>query len=167
MRSKVSRMSVRLAVFSFAVAPTAFAQGWTSPTIQPEVRDKWCRDVGEPVGAPPRPPSPYAVGSNELPFCYLPKDVTPPQPLQHSEPVYSGSLPENYNPPMPLVVFVGTEGQPLSILLARATGYGLDQAAIDEVKNWRWTPAMKDGKPVAVKISVQVKFRLAKSLAKP
>jgi outer membrane biosynthesis protein TonB len=67
-----------------------------------------------------------------------------------------------------LVVFVGTEGQPLSVDIMRAMGYGLDGAAIDEVKKWKWRPAVKDGEPVAVKISaVQVKFRLTESSAKP
>jgi hypothetical protein len=47
-------------------------------------------------------------------------------------------------------------------------GYGLDEAAINEVKNWRWHPAMKDGKPAAVQISaVQVTFRLTEASAKP
>jgi hypothetical protein len=97
----------------------------------------------------------------------LPKDVTPPELLQHPEPVYTGLVPENYNPAVFLVVFVGTEGQPLSIVIGRGAGYGLDGAAIDEIKKWRWRPAMKNGEPVAVKISTQVKFRLSKSLDKP
>jgi protein TonB len=101
----------------------------------------------------------------------LPSDVTPPELLKHPEPVYTGFVREdyrrNYDAPVLLTVFVGTEGQPLSILVGRAVGYGLDEAAIEEVKKWRWRPAMKHGKPVAVKISVQVKFRLAESPAKP
>jgi len=32
--------------------------------------------------------------------------------------------------------------------------------AIEAVKNWRFDPAMKDSKPVAVYISVEVDFRL-------
>jgi len=47
----------------------------------------------------------------------------------------------------------------LSIIVDRAAGYGLDEAAIDEVKNWRWRPATKGEEPVAVKISLQVTFR--------
>jgi TonB family protein len=36
----------------------------------------------------------------------------------------------------------------------------LDEKAIEAVKNWRFEPAVKDGKPVAVAISVEVDFRL-------
>ncbi len=168
MRSKVLRVSVCLALVLLAVTPTAFAQSWTSSIIPPEVRSKWCRDVGAPIGSPPLPPSPYKVGSNALPFCSLGiRGITPPEILKQTEPVYTDLGPENYDPAVVLGVFVGTEGQPLSISVARAAGYGLDEAAIDEVKKWRWQPAVKDGGPVAVQIPVQVKFQHAKPSAKP
>ena len=35
---------------------------------------------------------------------------------------------------------------------------GLDENAIEAVKQWRFEPAMKDGKPVAVEINVEVTF---------
>ena len=117
-----------------------------------------CLGPAQPIGSPPPPPSPYKVGSNEAPFCYLPSDVTPPELLAHSDPVFTGSLPENYPTSVFLAVFVGTEGQPLSIIIGRAEGYGLDDAAIDEVKKWRWHPARKNGNPVAVRITLQIKL---------
>jgi protein TonB len=81
--------------------------------------------------------------------------------------VYTGFVPENYDPAVFLAVFVDTEGQHLSIGVGRAAGYGLDEAAIDEIKKWRWRPAMRYGEPVAVKLSIQVRFRRTKSSAKP
>jgi TPR repeat protein len=36
----------------------------------------------------------------------------------------------------------------------------LDEKAIEAVKRWRFEPAKKDGKPVAVAVNVQVSFRL-------
>jgi hypothetical protein len=38
----------------------------------------------------------------------------------------------------------------------RTLGLGLDEKAIEAVKNWRFEPATKDGKPVAVAINVEV-----------
>jgi TonB family protein len=37
---------------------------------------------------------------------------------------------------------------------------GLDQKAVEAVKQWKFDPARKDGTPVAVMISILVDFRL-------
>ena len=55
---------------------------------------------------------------------------------------------------------VGPDGKPRDIQVHRTLGLGLDEKAIEAVKTWRFEPAMKDGKPVAVQISVEVTFRL-------
>jgi len=34
----------------------------------------------------------------------------------------------------------------------------VDQSAIDAVQEWRFDPARKDDKPVAVKIAVEIRF---------
>ena len=44
--------------------------------------------------------------------------------------------------------------------MTRRLGMGLDEKAIEAVRKWKFEPAMKDGKPVAVQISVEVNFRL-------
>ena len=46
------------------------------------------------------------------------------------------------------------------VKVARSLGMGLDQKAIEAVKKWKFEPALKDGKPVAVQINVEVNFRL-------
>ena len=55
---------------------------------------------------------------------------------------------------------VGPDGKPHNIRVVRTLGLGLDEKAIEAVKNWRFEPAMKDGKPVAVQIDVDVNFNL-------
>jgi protein TonB len=37
---------------------------------------------------------------------------------------------------------------------------GLDEKAIEAVNQYRFKPAMKDGEPVPVRITVEVNFRL-------
>ena len=59
-----------------------------------------------------------------------------------------------------LWLIVGPDGHPRDIKVARNLGMGLDEKAIQAVKNWKFEPAMKDGKPVAVQINVEVSFRL-------
>src|SRR5579859_680855 len=59
-----------------------------------------------------------------------------------------------------LWLIVDDQGNPRDIKVVRGLGHGLDAKAIDAVKQWRFQPALKDGHPVNVQISVEVGFRL-------
>jgi hypothetical protein len=43
---------------------------------------------------------------------------------------------------------------------AAGTDPGLDGKAMEAVRSWKFEPATKDGKPVAVHLQVEVQFRL-------
>lgn len=57
---------------------------------------------------------------------------------------------------------VNVDGTVGDVSVTKSSGYrDLDQAAIDTVtRNWRYYPAMKDGKPIAVRISANVNWEL-------
>ncbi len=59
-----------------------------------------------------------------------------------------------------LWLIVDDHGNPRDIRVVRGLGFGLDAKAIEAVKQWRFQPAVKDGHPVNVQISVEVGFRL-------
>jgi periplasmic protein TonB len=59
-----------------------------------------------------------------------------------------------------LWLIVDAEGHPRDIRVVRGLGYGLDQKALETVRQWRFEPARKDGQPVNVQVSVEVGFRL-------
>jgi periplasmic protein TonB len=59
-----------------------------------------------------------------------------------------------------LWLIVDDQGNPRDIRVVRGLGYGLDAKAIAAVKQWKFQPAMKDGHPVNVQISVEVGFKL-------
>jgi len=59
-----------------------------------------------------------------------------------------------------LELVVDTEGMPQKIRVTHALGLGLDDKAMEAVRQWRFKPAMKDGEPVAVQINVETNFRL-------
>ena len=59
-----------------------------------------------------------------------------------------------------LWLIVDQQGHPRDIRIVRGLGYGLDARAIEAVKQWRFQPAMKDGQPVNVQISVEVEFHV-------
>ncbi|HVN93230.1 MAG TPA: energy transducer TonB [Terracidiphilus sp.] len=56
---------------------------------------------------------------------------------------------------------VDAQGNPQDIRVARALGMGLDEKAIEAIRQYKFRPAMKDGKtPVPVMITIEVDFRL-------
>jgi TonB family protein len=57
-------------------------------------------------------------------------------------------------------VIVDAHGYPRNPRVIRSLGMGLDEKALDAVQKYRFKPATKDGKPVAVMIGVEVDFRL-------
>jgi TonB family protein len=57
---------------------------------------------------------------------------------------------------------VSEEGLPTNLRVVRSMGYGLDEKALWAVSQYRFEPATKDGKPVAVPIAVEVSFRFAR-----
>jgi TonB family protein len=59
-----------------------------------------------------------------------------------------------------LSLTVGTDGLPHDIKVERKLGYGLDEKAVEAVRRWKFKPAVKDGQPVAAKLTVSVSFRL-------
>ena len=59
-----------------------------------------------------------------------------------------------------LWLIVDSSGHPRDIRVVRGLGFGLDAKALEAVKQWKFQPALKDGRPVDVQISVQVEFHL-------
>ena len=58
-------------------------------------------------------------------------------------------------------LIVDAQGNPQNPRVIRALGMGLDEKALEAVRQYKFRPAMKDGKtPVAVMITVEVNFRL-------
>jgi TonB family protein len=55
---------------------------------------------------------------------------------------------------------VDSDGNPGNPVVTRGLGYGLDEKAIEAVRQWRFHPGLKDGVPVAVgNLTVAVSFR--------
>jgi TonB family protein len=87
--------------------------------------------------------------------------VSAPRAIFTPDPEYSEEARKaKYQGTCILWLIVGPDGRPRDIKIARTLGMGLDQKAIEAVRNWKFEPAMKDGRPVAVQINVEVNFRL-------
>jgi periplasmic protein TonB len=59
-----------------------------------------------------------------------------------------------------VLAYVNREGVVTQTSVLRGIGGGCDEAAMDAVKKVRFRPGMQRGKPVNVKVSVPVRFRL-------
>jgi TonB family protein len=87
--------------------------------------------------------------------------VSPPRPIYNPEPEFSEEARKaKYQGVCTLGLIVGTDGRPSNIRVLSSLGMGLDERAIEAVKNWKFEPAMKDGHPVRVEIAVEVDFHL-------
>jgi periplasmic protein TonB len=87
--------------------------------------------------------------------------VSAPKAIYSPDPEYSEEARKvKHMGTVVLWLVVGPDGKPRDIKVLRTLGLGLDEKAIEAVKNWRFDPAKKDGKPVAVQINVEVNFHL-------
>jgi TonB family protein len=59
-----------------------------------------------------------------------------------------------------ITIQINEEGVPVRPRVVRSLGYGLDENAVDAVRNYRFKPAMVEGVPIAVQITVEVNFHL-------
>jgi TonB family protein len=84
-----------------------------------------------------------------------------PKVLHQSNPEYSElarSL--KFGAEVVLSCVITKEGVASNIKIERPAGLGLDEKAIEAVRTWRFEPAMRNGDPVPVLISVEVEFHL-------
>ncbi|MGO8757620.1 MAG: energy transducer TonB [Terracidiphilus sp.] len=106
-------------------------------------------------GAAPSPdssPVPYKVGGR----------ISPPAVLHSVNPEFSDEARRaNYQGACLITLTVDAQGNPQNIRVVRALGMGLDEKAIEAIRQYKFKPAMKDGKtPVAVMVTIEVVFRL-------
>jgi TonB family protein len=58
-------------------------------------------------------------------------------------------------------LIVNAQGDPVNVHVVRPLGMGLDEKAIEAIKQYKFKPGMKDGKtPVPVMVTIEVDFRL-------
>lgn len=87
--------------------------------------------------------------------------VTAPRALYDPEPEYSEEARKaKYQGSVILWAVIDANGRPQQLKVARSLGMGLDEKAIEAVRNWKFEPAKKDGQPVAVQVNIEVNFRL-------
>jgi periplasmic protein TonB len=114
--------------------------------------------VGEGTGSGIGPGSGGGTGGGP----YRPgSGVTPPGLLREVKPDYTEEARQRgIEGQVVLEVVVRSDGSVGNVRVLRGLGAGLDQRAADAVRQWRFSPARRQGAPVDVMVEVEVEFRI-------
>lgn len=87
--------------------------------------------------------------------------VSAPRVLFDPEPEYSDEArKQRYQGAVVLQVIVSEDGRPRDVRIARSLGLGLDEKAIEAIRQWRFEPGRMNGRAVDVIVNIEVNFRL-------
>lgn len=87
--------------------------------------------------------------------------VRAPQVIYSVDPEFSEEARKaKFSGNVQVALIVDAQGLPKNIRVERGVGMGLDEKAVEAVRQYRFKPAMKDGKPVPVEIYVEVNFQI-------
>ena len=108
--------------------------------------------AAQPPAAPTRVPQRIAVGGN----------VQVAKIIRQTRPIYPEDLKaQGISGTVILKAVISTTGEPLNPQVVNtAVNFGLAQAALDAVKQWRYQPTLLNGQPVEVTTTIQVTFEL-------
>jgi len=104
-------------------------------------------------------------GENHPPICrqsnLVPGCITAPRATYAPDPEYPAKASRKRQTGTVLLsLVVRTDGSASDVKVTRALTPDLDKSAIDCVKKWKFTSALKDGNPIPVQIMVQVSFNI-------
>ncbi|MGA2715690.1 MAG: energy transducer TonB [Bryobacteraceae bacterium] len=85
--------------------------------------------------------------------------ITPPRVTHQVNPVYKPDA-EGFRVTGTVIVglVVSSKGEPKDVHVVRSLGKGVDDSAVEAVQQWQFEPARRGGQPVAVKITVEIRF---------
>jgi len=88
-------------------------------------------------------------------------NVLPPRATYTPEPEFSEQARRaKFQGVVILKIVINKAGNVVRVRLERALGMGLDQNAMEGVERWRFSPATRNGQPVAVQMNIEVSFNL-------
>jgi D-alanyl-D-alanine dipeptidase len=95
-----------------------------------------------------------------FPLDHVP-EITPPKVLKRVQPEFSiEARKHKIDGTVHLMVTIDVNGKPGDIRVVQGLGYGLEEKAVEALKQWRFEPGMENGQPAPVTVKVEVNFRL-------
>ena len=87
--------------------------------------------------------------------------ITPPVVLTSVEAKYTPqALKDKISGKVLVRLVVDTSGNPTNVRVVRSLNAGLDEKAVEAIKQYKFNPAVRDGQPVATELSIEVNFRV-------
>jgi len=87
--------------------------------------------------------------------------VSRPIVLYQVEPEFSEEARKaKFSGSVTVYLYIEPDGTPSHVRVVQGVGMGLDEKAVEAVRQYRFKPAMKDGKPVRVDLYVAVNFQI-------
>jgi TonB family protein len=84
--------------------------------------------------------------------------VTPPRITKQVAPRPSGARGVRVVGSVTIELVVSSKGMPKDVRVLKGLDKDVDQSAVEAVEQWRFAPAQKDGKPVAVRVTLEIAF---------
>jgi len=87
--------------------------------------------------------------------------VRPPTVLRQVDPEFSEEARKaKFSGNVQVYLWVDEQGNPSHVRVVRGVGMGLDEKAVEAVRQYKFRPATKDGKPVKVDLYIDVNFQI-------
>jgi TonB family protein len=93
-------------------------------------------------------------------FQPITSGIKPPKAISAPDPKFP-NLPPDAEPRGTVVLLIGvnTKGRVEAVRVLRSDEAAFEKSAVATVKKWRFKPAEKDGHPVPVQLTVEMKFQ--------
>jgi protein TonB len=90
----------------------------------------------------------------------LGEGIAPPRVVYQINPAFAGgSRGIRIVGSVAVGMVVSSEGLPKDLHIVRGLDKDIDQSALEAMKQWRFDPARKDGKAIAVRVTIEIHFR--------
>ena len=89
--------------------------------------------------------------------------ITPPKVVFRKDPVYPAKAradKNTVNGAVVLKVVVGVDGTPENIQVVKSLREDYDRSALEAVREWRFDPGIKDGKPIEIDMEININFQI-------
>ncbi len=145
------------------VGPVLFGL-WNTPRVRAQSPQASNRQAGTIDSASQLLDAPIQSSSTNVTFpriYHVGGDVSAPELIFAPDPEFSEEAKRaKYQGLCVIATIVDAQGNPQRVQVVRHLGKGLDQKAVEAVKQYRFKPGMLRGKPVAVEVNIEVNFRL-------